>query len=209
MTNVGRERAPRTPPGERREQILLTSRALALERGLSAITLRAVGAKLGVAAGLIAHYIDGMDGLVARTFADIAEEERNDLFAAVAANAIHATDLQSLGYVVTTLLDGTRDNVTRVWVEAWTLGRDNEELAAATRAQMDGWQAQIQGLIASAGTHGLVHDIDPGETAWQILGMIDGLNAQSLVRWGAGSDRSTIMLKALVGMLGVDLQALG
>jgi hypothetical protein len=50
--------------------------------------------------------------------------------------------------------------------------------------------------------------VNPSQTAWQMLGMIDGLNAQSLVRWGAGSDRSEIMLRALEGMLGLERGAL-
>jgi AcrR family transcriptional regulator len=139
MTKVRGERAPRTAPGERRDQIVRAARSLALDRGLSAVTLRAVAAKLDVASALVAHYIDGMDGLVARTFADIAGEERGNLFVDIAADTEStAGELHSLIKLVTTLLDGTRDNVTRVWVEAWSMGRDNEQLAEAVRTEMDG-----------------------------------------------------------------------
>lgn len=38
--------------------------------------------------------------------------------------------------------------------------------------------------------------------AWQALGMIDGVNAQSLARWGDTSERSALLLRAIEGMLG-------
>ena len=43
----------------------------------------------------------------------------------------------TLQTVLDTVLDGTRDEVTLVWVEAWALGRRNDPLATEVRAQMD------------------------------------------------------------------------
>ncbi|WP_308797344.1 TetR family transcriptional regulator C-terminal domain-containing protein [Agromyces silvae] len=115
-----------------------------------------------------------------------------------------ATD--RLGHLVHTLLDGSRDDVTLVWVEAWAIGRRNETLAAAVREQMDAWHAVLHDLIAAGAADGEFEVDDPASVAWQLLGMIDGLNAQALVRWGEG--RSVLLTHALEGMLGLERGAL-
>ena len=43
---------------------------------------------------------------------------------------------------------------------------------------------------------------DTASVAWQILGMIDGLNAQALVRWDGVNDRGTHLARAVEGMVG-------
>jgi len=96
-----------------------------------------------------------------------------------------------------TLSGGARDEVTAIWVEAWALGRRNEALAAAVRAQMDAWHDLVRSLVDPFGV------ADPPAVAWQILAMIDGTGAQSLVRWGESEDRSELLLRATWGMLGV------
>ena len=42
---------------------------------------------------------------------------------------------------------------------------------------------------------------DPAAVAWQLLGMIDGLNAQALVRWGVAAERGSLIAHAVEGML--------
>jgi AcrR family transcriptional regulator len=121
-----------------------------------------------------------------------------------AAQATPATE--RLGALVHTLLDGSREDVTLVWVEAWALGRRNETLAAAVREQMDAWQAVMHDLIAAGTAAGEFDVDDPAAVAWQLIGMIDGLNAQALVRWGEG--RSVLLTHALEGMLGLARGAL-
>jgi len=44
--------------------------------------------------------------------------------------------------------------------------------------------------------------------AWQLLGMVDGLNAQALVRWGDTAHRSSLTQHAVEGMLGLPRGAL-
>jgi hypothetical protein len=39
--------------------------------------------------------------------------------------------------------------------------------------------------------------------------MIDGLNAQALVRWGAGGERGPALARAVEGMLGLERGTLG
>jgi AcrR family transcriptional regulator len=193
-----RRRAARLAPAERRAAIQRAARATALADGLGAVTLRAVAAKAGVAPALVAHYAPSMEELVAETFAALVREELDEVAALVSGREPRA----ALTELIQTLLAGTRDDVTAVWVEAWALGRRSEPLAAAVRDEMDAWASLLAGIVEAGVRDGVFRVDDPAAAAWQLLGMIDGLNAQALVRWGEAAERSALMLRAAEGMLG-------
>ncbi|MGW9113248.1 TetR/AcrR family transcriptional regulator [Microbacterium sp. NPDC055683] len=194
-----RTRAPRRSPDERRAQIADVARAIAVADGLSAVTLRAVAKGAGVAPALVAHYEPAMDALVARVFAGIVADELEEVAGLAAGLAPRA----ALEAIIATLLGGARADVTAVWVEAWALGRRSEALAAEVRAQMDAWAALLRRVIEAGVATGDFSVDDAGAAAWQLLGMIDGLGAQALVRWGGVGERSELLLRAAEGMLGV------
>jgi len=181
-------------------ELAASARAVALDEGLAAVTLRAVAARAGVTPALVAHYHESMDALVAETFTSIVAAEIAELRGLLASAPSPAAGLATL---LRTLLDGTRDDVTVVWVEAWALGRRNPALGAAVRDQMDAWSGVIEGVIADGVATGDFRVEDPRAVAWQLLGMLDGLNAQALVRWGGAADRGSLLAHAVEGMLGV------
>lgn len=200
LTQAPRKRSARKSPAERGAEIADAARAIALEDGLTALTLRSVAARVGVAPALVAHYQPSMDDLVASTFGAIVADEIVEVAGMIAALP---TATEGIAAVVDTLLDGTRDEVTIVWVEAWTLGRRNDALAVTVREQMDAWQDVVQGVIEAGVAAGEFETADAASAAWQLLGMIDGLNAQALVRWNDESGRGSLIHRALEGMLGI------
>jgi AcrR family transcriptional regulator len=206
MSTPVRARAARKSPAERSAEIEAAARAIALEQGLAAVTLRSIAARAGVAPALVAHYQPNMDALVASTFgtivaAEIAEVE--ELLDALPGPR------ERLGALLDTLLEGSRDDVTVVWVEAWALGRRSEALAASVREQMDAWQRVVQAVIEQGVAESGFEAADATAVAWQLLGMIDGLNAQALVRWGDAGARGSMIHHAVEGMLGLPRGALG
>lgn len=199
MSSTTQKRARRKNPAERAAEISEAAREIALEQGLSAITLRNVAARVGVASGLVAHYQPNVEGLVAATFSSIVAAEIHEVSGMLAALPGPS---ERLAFLLETLMEGGRLDVTAVWVEAWTLGRRNEALATCVRGQMDSWQSVVRGVVEDGIAAGQFETEDPGSLAWQILGMIDGLTAQSLVRWGGVSDRGTHLARAVEGMVG-------
>ncbi|KQR53474.1 TetR family transcriptional regulator [Leifsonia sp. Leaf336] len=198
-------RAARKPPAERRAELAAAARALALDEGLSAVTLRAVAARAGVTPALVAHYHESMDGLVAETFVSVVAAEIDEVRALLAAEP---NPVRGLAAVMSTLLDGSRDDVTVIWVEAFALGRRNAALGSVVRDQMDAWRDVIEDVIGAGVASGDFRAEDPRAVAWQLLGMIDGLNAQALVRWGGAAERGSQLAHALEGMLGLGSGAL-
>ena len=199
MSSTPEKRALRKSPAERSAEILEAAREIALEEGLTALTLRNVAARVGVASGLVAHYQPTMDTLVSSTFATIVAAETQEVAGLLSQQP---GPPERLGLLVETLLDNSRLDVTAIWVEAWTLGRRNEALAASVREQMDAWQKVFEGVVEDGNASGDFNVSDAAAVAWQILGMVDGLNAQALVRWNGVTDRGTHLAHAVEGMVG-------
>lgn len=193
-------RPARKAPGDRRAEIAAAARTLALEQGLDAVTQRAVAQRAGVTPALVAHYVTSMDALVADAFAVIVGEELREVRDLAAAE----TDpVARLAAILATLLDGSRQDVTLVWVQAWSLGRRNEALAGRVRERMDEWRAALRDVLEAGERAGAFSCGDAGETAWHLLAMIDGLNAHALVRWGAPAVQSRLMGWAVEALLGL------
>ena len=200
---------PSTPTrrsaAERVAQIADAARAIALEAGLSAVTLRAVATEVGVAPALVAHYAPSMDELVADTFAAVVGDELAEVDELARRQA--APD-RALAAVLASLLDEGRTEVTLIWVQSWSLGRRNEALAARVREQMDAWRRFLGEVIALGCAAGRFRCEDPDAVAAQTLGMVDGLNAHSLVAWQDASERVRLLLRSVEAMLDLSPGAL-
>lgn len=205
MTDTSRPPRVRKSPDERRREVAEAARALALDDGLDAITARAVATRVGVAPGLVAHYIPSMDDLVADTFGDIVARE---LAAIVDLLADETGAARRLGILIDTVLDGGRRDVTLVWVQGWGLGTRNDALAARVREEMDAWQQAIAAEIERGQDAGEFAALDADAAAWHLLAMFDGLGAQGLVRWRGDPDRTAMTRRMMAGLLGVDPEAL-
>lgn len=188
----------RKTAAERQAEILGAAEAIARESGLSAITMRAVGTRIGITPTLVVHHVASMDQLVADTFTRIVQRELDEV-SDFSASVPSAAD--QLEPTLATLLEGSRSEVTLVWVEAWALGRSNEPLADAVREQMDGWREFFASLIRAGVESGIYRVTDPLAVAGQLLGMVDGLNAHSLVGWQDDANRTELLLRAARAML--------
>ncbi len=109
---------------------------------------------------------------------------------------------RAMAVLIETLLDGSREDLTVVWVEAWALGRRNAALALAVREQMDAWHRMMTAVIERGCASGAFSTQHPSDAAWQLLGMIDGLNAQSLARGTDGEGYVERMARAAEILLG-------
>lgn len=180
-------------PEQRDRSILDGAIGLARESGLEALTVRAVASRVGVTPALVAHYRPVMDAFLADVFGAIVGAERLEVMAGFDPDRGVRDNLFRM---VETLLDGDRDDVTLVWVQAWALGARNEALAARVRTEMDRWQSAIEEHLARAVAAGELASTRTDTTAWLLLAMVDGMNAHSLVKW-APHDRADLARRAL------------
>ena len=205
MSSADRKRAERKSPAERSAEIVDAARSIALAGGLTTVTLRGVAAEAGVTPALVAHYQPNMESLVASTFTAVVATELAEVAALI---GLYPTATERLSRLIDTLQDGSRDDLTLVWVDAWSLGRRSEILAAAVRMQMDAWEAFITDILVAGCATGEFTTDDPDTVAWQLLGMIDGLNAQSLVHYRDAPSRGRLVAHAIEHELGLPAGAL-
>ncbi|TFB90962.1 TetR/AcrR family transcriptional regulator [Cryobacterium sp. HLT2-28] len=193
MSTVQSEPRPgarRKSPADRAAEIAGAAREIALADGLAGITLRGVAARIGVTPALVSHYQPSMDVLVADTFGAIVSAEIGEVAEELAASP---STVAALGTLIDSLLGPERSPVTALWLDAWSLGRRTPALAVEVGVQMDAWQAFVSGHLRSGVAAGEFTAADPDAVAWQLLGIIDGLNAHAIVRYGhAGSLRGLV-----------------
>jgi hypothetical protein len=143
-----------------------------------------------------------MEHLIAITFGQIVAEEILEVMS-MAFKEKSAT--LALKAIITTVLDGSREDVTVVWVDAWSLGRRMPILAAMIREQMNEWHKSLTEVINEGITSGefTSPEIDVDSIARQIFGMVDGLNAHALVNYSEDGQRLHLISRALELELGL------
>jgi AcrR family transcriptional regulator len=181
---------------------------VALRDGLSALTQRVVAAEAGIAPALVTHYWPSMEQLIATTFVEIVADEILDV---MSLGSQEQTVTNSLKAIISTVLDSSREDVTVVWVDAWSLGRRMPILAAKIREQMNAWHESLTEVIREGISNGEFSspEIDVDSIARQIFGMVDGLNAHALVNYTEDGQRLHLISRALELELGLPPGKLG
>jgi AcrR family transcriptional regulator len=173
---------------DRRAEIVEAARRTALRDGLENVTLRSLGEELGVAGSLVSHYFPAVDDLLAEAFAAAAGDEIAQVFDGLGADSDPVT---ALGAILRFTVDADRAEVTRLWIDAWHIGRRRPSLQAEVIRQTDRWTDRLGAVIAhglTTGSFRLTHAADPREVAAQIMAVIDGLTVQSTLRGTIGYD---------------------
>lgn len=167
----------RMSPADRREAIVLATLSVMGRRGIAAVTVRDVAAELGVSSGLIHHYYDSMDELVAEAFERAA---RADLAETVEAVTAGATPLARLRLFFDTYARADGDEGMQVWLDAWAEASRRPALQRTSRRLNEEWQALLASVIAAGVTDGSMacDDGDADAAAWRVLSLLDGLSLQ-------------------------------
>jgi AcrR family transcriptional regulator len=180
--SMDQARIRRKSPIDRAAELQSAARDIALEDGLRAISLRAIAKRVGVTPALVSHYEPSMESLVARTFGEIVASE---IVEASERIGVCESAVEKLSVFLDWMLDDERKDVTVIWTDAWSLGRGSQLLAIEVRTRMDEWFDLLAQLIRTGCATGELTAEDPDLVAYQLLGMIDGLNAHALVNYGA------------------------
>jgi AcrR family transcriptional regulator len=165
----------RMSPSDRREAIVDAAISVARRKGLASTTVRDVAAEMGTSSGLIHHYFDSMDDVLAAAFERVAgddlEETRVLIEAAGDARAELAAFLASYAPV-------GEDWAFQLWLDAWAEAARRPALREASRRLNLGWAALLERAIRAGLGDGSFHTDDPAGAAWRILSLVDGLALQ-------------------------------
>jgi AcrR family transcriptional regulator len=165
----------RMTPDRRRDAIVDAALSVALEKGLAATTVRDVAAAMGTSSGLIHHYFESMDEVLAAAFERVASD---DLELTVSAMALAPTPTAAIIEYLRTYAPADKDWAFQFWLDAWAEAGRRPALRATSRRLNLAWQALLERTIVAGVESGEFRCADPSGAAWRILSLLDGLALQ-------------------------------
>jgi AcrR family transcriptional regulator len=204
----GREVGPRRPssrrlsPDDRRTAIVAAALEVAVEKGLASTTVRDVAARMGTSSGLIHHYFDSMDDVLAAAFEQVAAQDLA-LSERLMAAADDPTD--ALRVFFRTYTPADQDWAFQLWLDAWAEAARRPAIQATSRRLNLAWQSLLERTIRAGLAGGAFSCADPAAAAWRMLSLLDGLALQvvahgttiaraDVVRWSTESAEAELGL---------------
>ena len=167
----------RMDPETRRKLIVDAALAVMLRKGMAATTVRDVAAEMGTSSGLVHHYFDSMDELLATAF-DLAATE--DLESTREALAAVADPVEQLRVFFATYTRAEQDWAFQLWLDAWAEASRRPTLQATSQRLNMAWQQLLVGVIKAGLADARFTCADPEAAGWRILSMLDGLALQTV-----------------------------
>jgi AcrR family transcriptional regulator len=162
-------------PADRRLAIVDAALTVARRKGLAATTVRDVAREMGTSSGLIHHYFETMDDVLAAAFERVAGEdlEQTEVLLEQAGDprGVLAAFLSSYAPV-------GQDWAFQLWLDAWAEAARRPVLRAASSRLNLAWAALLERAIREGVAAGVFVSADPAGAAWRILSLVDGLALQ-------------------------------
>ena len=191
-------------PADRRAAIVSAALEVAVVKGLASTTVRDVAATMGTSSGLIHHYFESMDDVLAAAFEQVARQDL-DLSERLMAQAPDPVAALRTFFVTYTPAD--KDWAFQLWLDAWAEAARRPAIQATSRRLNLEWQALLESTIRAGVADGTLSCADPRGAAWRILSLLDGLALQvvahgttisraDVVAWAASSTETELGLAA-------------
>jgi TetR/AcrR family transcriptional regulator, transcriptional repressor of bet genes len=156
----------------RREALIAACARCLAQHGAQGTSVRTICMEAGVSPGLLRHYFDGIDALIAETYKTTGQRVADALHAAVAAQPTSNPRARLLAYVTASFRPPIADpELLATWLAFWSLSRTNpaigaihDEIYADNRRDMERLIAACPGAPA-----------DPRLAAVALTALVDGL----------------------------------
>ena len=165
----------RLSPSDRRDAIVVAALEVARRKGLAATTVRDVAAEMGTSSGLVHHYFESMDEVLAAAFARVAEA---DLQRSAEEMAAAAGPVAAMAAFFRTYAHADADWAFQLWLDAWAEAARRPAIQVTSRRLNLAWQSLVEATIRRGVAIGAFVAPDPGAAAWRILSLVDGLALQ-------------------------------
>jgi AcrR family transcriptional regulator len=162
-------------PDQRREAIRSAALQVAVAKGLASTTVRDVAAAMGTSSGLIHHYYDSMDDVLAAAFEQVAAQ---DLVLSARLMGEAGDPVEAMRVFFRTYTPADKDWAFQLWLDAWAEAARRPALQATSRRLNLEWQALLERTIRAGVSAGAFSCADPAGAGWRILSLLDGLALQ-------------------------------
>lgn len=155
----------------RRAALIAATRDCLAEGGVAGASVRAVCARAGVSPGLLRHYFDGIDALVAETYLSTCAELSGWLEAAVS-EAGPDPRARLAAYVTASFRPPiAAPRLLATWLAFWALVRTDPRIAAIHGETYAAFRARLAGLLIECG----IAPSAAANHAIALTALIDGL----------------------------------
>ncbi len=164
----------------RREELVLAAWRVIAARGIDEVTIREIARESGYSSGVLAHYFENKDDLLAHALrlshTRIRKRYDAEIETPVAADALRAILLDNLP------LDEQRELETRIEMSFWARALRNEALHEIQQRESETLRSLLRHLVAKAQTEGAIAPGHDREEVLELLGaMIDGISLHALL----------------------------
>jgi AcrR family transcriptional regulator len=164
-------------PQDRREAIIGAALSVMLRKGIAATTVRDVAQRMGTSSGLIHHYFESMDDLLAAAFERAASQ---DLELTSSAMRGGLSPLERLRIFFATYARAEQDWAFQLWLDAWAEAARRPAVQKTSQRLNVAWQELLVDVIEDGVADGSMACADPPGAAWRILSLLDGLSLQTV-----------------------------
>jgi len=162
---------------ERRDAIVEAALNVMVGKGMAATTVRDVAEQMGTSSGLIHHYFESMDDLLAAAFDRAAGR---DLDATRAAVARGGGPVERLAVFFSTYVRAEQDWAFQLWLDAWAEAARRPAVRETSQRLNVAWQQLLSETIRAGVNADVMVCGDPEAAAWRILSLLDGLALQAV-----------------------------
>ncbi|MBN9623185.1 MAG: TetR family transcriptional regulator C-terminal domain-containing protein [Actinobacteria bacterium] len=164
----------------RREELVLAAWRVIAARGIDEVTIREIARESGYSSGVLAHYFENKDDLLAHALrlshTRIRKRYDAEVATPVAEDALKGILLDNLP------LDEQRDLETRIEMSFWARALRNEALHEIQRQESETLRGLLRELVQKAKDEGSIAADHDMEDVIELLGaVIDGVSLHALL----------------------------
>jgi TetR/AcrR family transcriptional repressor of bet genes len=153
----------------RRQALVAAAETVLAREGVGGTSVRTICAEAGVSPGLLRHYFEGVDDLIAAAYEAVGQRIDAALDAALAA-AVPTPRERLLAYLGASFAAPVLDSrLLAAWIGFWSLVKTKPRMAAIHAASYADFRARLEALLAAAGAH------DTRLAAIALTATVDGL----------------------------------
>lgn len=155
----------------RRQAMIDAAAACLAEKGAAGASVRAICLRAGVSPGLLRHYFEGVDELIAETYRATTVRVAQAVAAAVA-QAGEDKRTRLIAYVTANFRPPVADpGVLATWIAFWSLIRSDPVIASIHKESYVAFRAELEALLADCG----IPPAQTGQIAIALTALVDGL----------------------------------
>ena len=174
---------------QRRTAIVDAAITVARRKGLASTTVRDVAQVMDSSSGLVHHYFETMDDVLAAAFERVAGDDLRSTAEAVAAAPDPISAMQA---ILRSYEPVDADWAFQLWLDAWAEAARRPALRVTSRRLNLAWQALLERTIRAGVAVGQFRCSEPAAAAWRIISVLDGLGLQ-IVAHGTIIERSDVL----------------